>query len=200
MTSRLFAALNRARVVLSEGRVEWALVGGLAVSVRSDPRFTRDVDLVVAVASDDAAEALVHRFLADGFSVLSILEHDTLRRLATVRLLAPGESPQGIILDLLFSSSGIEPEICAAAESITVAPGVKVPVATTGHLLAQKVLSRNPKRLQDDLDIQQLRREADDVELARCGSALALIMQRGANRGKDLLADFSEHVLADSGE
>jgi hypothetical protein len=33
------------------------LVGGLAVSVRTEPRFTRDVDLVVAISDDHAAEA-----------------------------------------------------------------------------------------------------------------------------------------------
>lgn len=28
----------------------WALVGGLAVSARLEPRFTRDIDLAVSVA------------------------------------------------------------------------------------------------------------------------------------------------------
>jgi hypothetical protein len=37
-----------------------ALVGGLAVSVRAEVRFTRDVDIAVRVASDAEAEALVH--------------------------------------------------------------------------------------------------------------------------------------------
>jgi hypothetical protein len=39
----------------------FALVGGLAVSVRAEVRFTRDVDLAVAVSSDAEAESLVHR-------------------------------------------------------------------------------------------------------------------------------------------
>ena len=34
-----------------------ALIGGLAVSARTEPRFTRDADLAVAVTSDAEAEA-----------------------------------------------------------------------------------------------------------------------------------------------
>jgi hypothetical protein len=36
----------------------FALVGGLAVSVRAEVRFTRDVDIVVLVADDTEAESL----------------------------------------------------------------------------------------------------------------------------------------------
>ncbi|MCK6551640.1 nucleotidyl transferase AbiEii/AbiGii toxin family protein [Myxococcota bacterium] len=37
----------------------FALVGGLAVSVRSEVRFTRDVDLAISVSSDAEVERLV---------------------------------------------------------------------------------------------------------------------------------------------
>lgn len=37
----------------------WALVGGLAVSARTEPRTTRDVDVAVTVPDDAAAEALI---------------------------------------------------------------------------------------------------------------------------------------------
>ncbi len=36
--------------------LRWALIGGLAVAVRAEPRFTRDVDLAVAVADDRELE------------------------------------------------------------------------------------------------------------------------------------------------
>ena len=38
----------------------FALVGGLAVSVRAEVRFTRDVDIAVAVADDPEAESLTY--------------------------------------------------------------------------------------------------------------------------------------------
>jgi hypothetical protein len=39
-----------------------ALIGGFAVSVRTEPRFTQDIDVVIAVGSDDNAEDIVVHF------------------------------------------------------------------------------------------------------------------------------------------
>lgn len=52
-------ALERILTALGEVGVEAALVGGLAVSARAEPRTTRDVDLAVALQSDEQAEQLV---------------------------------------------------------------------------------------------------------------------------------------------
>jgi hypothetical protein len=96
----------------------WALVGGLAVSVRTEPRFTRDLDLAIAVANDIEAESLVHRLHGDGLQTFATVEHETSKRLATARLAPFGSGPQGLVLDVLFASSGIENEICAEAEKL----------------------------------------------------------------------------------
>jgi hypothetical protein len=45
------------------------------------------------------------------------------------------------VVDLLFSSSGIESQICRDADPLEVAPGLRVPVAHGGHLVAMKLLS-----------------------------------------------------------
>lgn len=99
----------------------FALVGGLAVSVRAEPRFTRDVDLVVAVSTDREAEAIVRALLGRGYRVLAQVEQEAVRRLATVRLQPPGPDRIGLVVDLLFASSGIEIEIVARAEEMTLA-------------------------------------------------------------------------------
>lgn len=64
-----------------------ALVDGLAVSARSEPRFTRDVALAVSVGSDADAEALVRRLVGSGYRVAAQIEQEATGRLATVRLL-----------------------------------------------------------------------------------------------------------------
>lgn len=64
--SRLERALRRAGHDLNDLGRRWALVGGLAVSARTEPRFTRDIDLVVSVANDADAERLVHDLQARG--------------------------------------------------------------------------------------------------------------------------------------
>jgi len=94
-------------------------------------------------------------------------------------------------VDLLFASSGLEPEIVAAASVIELIPGVRAPVASLGHLLATKVLARDDRRRPQDWDdIRALLAEAGpaDVELAR--DALRTIDERGFGREKALLDDF----------
>lgn len=50
-------AATRASAELTELGARFALVGGLAVSAWGEPRYTRDVDLAVAVERDDEARA-----------------------------------------------------------------------------------------------------------------------------------------------
>jgi hypothetical protein len=99
-------------------------------------------------------------------------------------------------VDLLFASSGIEKEVVASAETIEVFPGVDAPVATIGHLIALKVLCRDDvTRPQDRVDLRALLQTAnkDDIGVAR--KALALVTERGANRGRDLLALLDATLL-----
>ena len=53
--------------IAAEGK-RFALVGGLAVSVRAEVRFTRDVDLAVAVENDAEAESLVYALKSRGYT------------------------------------------------------------------------------------------------------------------------------------
>ncbi len=82
----LEAALRRIEANLREAGVSFALVGGLAVSVRTEPRFTRAADLAVAVTSDAEAEALIATLRGLGYRIDAIVEPDAVGRLATVRL------------------------------------------------------------------------------------------------------------------
>lgn len=182
--------LRRADAVLAGRKAPWALLGGWAVSIRTEPRFTRDVDLAVAVASDEEAESIIHDFRAKGYSPDAVVEQDAVHRLATVRLV-PVQGDQGILLDLLFASSGIENEVCAAAERMEVLPGLVVPVARPEHLLALKILARDDRtRPQDAGDIAALLRGMDEPALQATRRALQLIQDRGYERGRNLLSLF----------
>jgi hypothetical protein len=63
----LFEALAYTLASLQEQGARTALLGGLAVSTWTEPRFTRDVDLAVAVQTDADAERLVHGLLQRGY-------------------------------------------------------------------------------------------------------------------------------------
>jgi predicted nucleotidyltransferase len=104
-------------------------VGGFAVSVRTEPRFTRDIDLVVAVPDDATAEELL--------------------------------------------------------------PGVIVPVATVGHLIALKLLARDDRvRPQDAGDLRSLLAVADQADMNFARDAVAMIETRGFARGRELSSDL----------
>ncbi len=185
----LSAALADVVTALRARRIRFALVGGLAVSARAEPRFTNDVDLCVAVEGDREAEALVRSLLQDGWEVLAQLEQEETERLATVRLRPPGGS--GPIVDLLFASSGIEPAIVRSAEPMSVRSVVRVPVARIGHLVAMKVLARDDRtRPQDRVDLVRLVDVATARDLAMARRALARIVALGFGRGRDLVADL----------
>jgi DNA-binding TFAR19-related protein (PDSD5 family) len=136
----LEAALRQIHIDLTENHVSFALVGGLAVSARTEPRFTRDADLAVAVASDAEAEALIHRLRARGYGIEAVVEQQAVGRLATVRL-TRSDVPQTPVVDLLFASSGIEPEVVAEAELIDLLPRLRMRVARTGHLIARDLIA-----------------------------------------------------------
>lgn len=193
--SRLQSAFTRLVSDLRTLGLHWALVGGMAVTVRARPRTTEDLDVVISVHSDREAEKVAYALLNLGYLYLPeehALEQEDGGRLMTVRLLAPRGEEQGIIVDLLFASSGIEPEVVAAAEILEILPGVVVPVAKTGHLVAQKVLAG---REIDVRDVRWLWEVADEGEKQLARDSLVLITQRRFNRGKDLFAELGR-ILA----
>lgn len=169
------------------------------MSVRTEPRLTRDADIAVLVADDRDAEALVLALQGRGWRVITAIEQDAAGRLATVRLATAGEAALGTVVDLLFASSGIEPEIVAAAEPIEAVPALTAPVARLGHLIALKVLARDDRtRPQDRVDLASLLHRADEASLSEARESLALITRRGFHRGRNLLAAF-EAVLNEFG-
>jgi len=62
--------------ILTLSAPRWAVIGGLAVAFRAEPRFTKDVDVAVAVADDDEAEGIVNRLQVRGYALASLVEQD----------------------------------------------------------------------------------------------------------------------------
>jgi hypothetical protein len=96
--------------------MSFAVVGGLAVSVRAEPRLTRDADLAVSVADDAEAEAAVRWMVDSGYRPGAVLEQEITGRLVAVRL--EHRDRPDVVVDLLFASCGIEPEIVRLAEDL----------------------------------------------------------------------------------
>jgi nucleotidyltransferase AbiEii toxin of type IV toxin-antitoxin system len=180
--TELERALLAATVDLRQAGRLFALVGGLAVSVRAEVRFTRDVDFAVVVSDDSEAESLVFELKDKGYRPVALVEHDTQHRRATARVL----SERGIKVDLLFASSGIEREIVERSHLVHLSAVGDLPVARAEELLAMKVLSMTDRRLQDRLDARHLLQYNPALNLAVTRSNLELIAARGFARGQDL--------------
>lgn len=187
--------LRSAALDLAKLRLRWALVGGLAVSARTEPRFTRDVDLVIAVRGDHEAEQAVRALQQRGYRVHALVEQEAAGPLATARLVPRGEDEAGFVLDILFASSGIEPEVAGSAELLEILPGLRVPVASVGHLLALKLLSRDDRtRPQDQVDLVLLLRVAESRDIEAARHAVASIHSRGFQRDRDLPGDLERLI------
>ena len=183
--NELEQSLTRIAKELTDLKQSFALVGGLAVSSRAEPRMTRDADLAVAVANDEAAELLIYQLRQIGYVVDTIVEDFRANRLSTVRLTFPDD--RGLVVDLLFASSGIEDVIAASASILAVLPGCELPVATVGHLIAMKLLARDDRhRPADADDLRALAEVASEHDWAQASNAIALITHRGFHRNRDL--------------
>ena len=107
--SPLTGALHKIRDDLTELAVPYALVGGLAVSARAEPRLTRDVDLAIHAPDDASAEHVIRQLMGRGYKVTGTLEQLATGRLATARLTPPGRTK--LLVDLLFARAGSNPRL-----------------------------------------------------------------------------------------
>ena len=171
---------------LRQENIKGCLIGGLAVSARCNPRFTLDIDLAVVIDTDAQAERIMHALVARGLQTLGIVEQESVGRMAMARL----STQDGLSIDLLIASSGIEAEVVANAETLEVARGVLLPVARTGHLIALKLLSVAPGRETDSADLRNLAAVATEDEWRFASEAIQLIAERGYARERQLATDL----------
>lgn len=191
--------LSHLRIVtedLNDLGAGWALIGALAVSVHTEPRSTRDIDVTVVAPELQDQERLVNDLERRGYRNMQLLMHMLPTQKLGVRFEIRDSGSLPLALDLLFNSSGIEGEIVANAVKIEVFPQLFIPVACRGHLIAMKVLSQNDSdRIRDKADLWSLLNGAAAADIVLAEEAVNLMTRRGFNRSKDLLKDL-EKALA----
>lgn len=187
MSNTVLAALIQLVRDLGQIDARWALVGGLAVSARAEPRFTRDVDVCIAVSDDGDAERTIMALTGRGYSVEALVENEYVDRLATSRLSSPIAG--AVLVDLLFASSGLESEIVESSEVMEIVPGLSAPVAPSAYLVVLKLLARDDlTRPQDAADLRALRPRLSNTDEAAIRPIAQRVMDRGFHRDRDLVA------------
>ena len=182
------------KTTLADLELPWALIGGLAISAQTDPRFTEDIDISLFLPTDNEVEQLIFTLQRKGWRAETILEHTYFDKdiIATVRFLTP-KSPT-VHVDILFASSGIEKEIIEQAEVIEIFQGIEIPIAQIGHLLALKILSESPERSRDTQDIKNLITFATEEDIQLAKDSCQLITQRGFHRQRQLIQLLDAHL------
>lgn len=191
--SFLFSELRRVTNDLNQSGVAWCLVGGLGTSVYVEPRTTKDIDVVVSVPDEQQADNLKDLLLTKGYTNPQLLMHTIPTRRMGWRVFIPPSREASIPLDILVSACGIEQDIVANSSTIEILPGLSLPVASLGHLIAMKVLSQNSfERLQDRVDLLALLRSANQQDRNMVERSLKEIANRGFSEGRNLVAELHE--------
>jgi predicted nucleotidyltransferase len=146
MDDPLQTTLFDAVELLQSRGINYALIGGLAATLRGQPRVTADVDLVIA-ADVDAALAILGSIERTKFAPL----FDRAEEVVQAAFILPLRHRQtGVKLDLSLGLSGFETQLIARAGQVDLGP-VSVAVAQAEDLIVMKTLAGRPR---DDQDVQ----------------------------------------------
>jgi len=140
----LQATLADAIDFLTEQKVAYALIGGLAASLRGEPRVTVDVDLVIS-ADVEGALQLLKSIEKSPLTPLFEGVEDVVCQAFILPLL---HRTTAVKVDLAIGLSGFEQQLIQRATLVDLA-GQAVRLATAEDLLVMKLLAGRPRDHQD---------------------------------------------------
>lgn len=145
----LIKSLRELCFFLDNTRIEYMLVGGLAVGIWSEPRATVDIDFLVSMKTDDYN--ILKKKMKESEKFIFI--YDEPMTFASISFLrATLKSNKDISVDFLFADDDFRNEALKRKEAIHMA-GFSVNVTTPEDLIILKLLSG---REQDNLDAKKI--------------------------------------------
>jgi len=129
--------------LLNLKQVEYLLIGGYAVSYYGYPRATGDMDVWIAINSQNAAK-VVEVLKEFGFDVANLSVDLFLQENKVIRMGLPP-----LRLELLTTISGVEFVNCFQEKLVTEIDGVEVNLISLKHLKLNKKASGRFKDLND---------------------------------------------------
>lgn len=189
LPGKLVEAFQAALDALEEARVEYAILGGIAVNLHGLPRLTMDVDALVR-APRTAWPGLLDRLEARGYAYgrpggPPRSQRDALDELARDGLTEMWRD--GYRLDLLNVADPIHGEALSASRRVTFLSR-DVPVITPEHLILTKWIVGRPKDLLDVDTVLAAQRGRLDLSVVRAW--LPAIERSGGMKAQD----FEEKV------
>lgn len=137
---------------LREHEVPFAVIGGIAVAVRGEPRFTADIDIVVGI-DQDAAIDLLRSVARSAFEPLFPGVEDVVREAFMLPLRHRGTQ---VKVDIAVGATGFEGQVIRRAPTEPLG-GVSVRIATAEDLLLMKAMAGRPRDTEDSRGIASRR-------------------------------------------
>lgn len=123
--------------------VRFLIVGGYALAAHGHPRYTKDLDIWIAIDRENA-QGLIRAIQDFGFESLDLTADDFTSAGYVVQL---GQPPARI--DLLTSLTGVEFDDCWRSREIIAIGGVDVPFIDRTHLKQNKLALGRHRDLAD---------------------------------------------------
>lgn len=133
--------------ILTDLHLPYAIIGGTAVQIWGEPRFTKDLDLTVLAPIESFSETIELLLTR-----LTPRIEDALSFALRSRVLLV-QTPSGYPLDISFGLPGYEEEVISRAVEQEIAPGRKVCFCSAEDLLIHKLTAG---RVQDVIDAQNI--------------------------------------------
>ncbi len=157
--ARIFGALATLTKWLDTEKIPHAIIGGIAVSLLTEPRTTQDIDVTIW-----AEEVQIEDLLASATSVGLISRIDNTLEFATqARIVLLKHLETNVSVDLSLGALPFEKEMIDHAEMITFG-SIRLPVARPEDLIISKAV---PMRPQDLVDIDKLLSFYPEVNFTR---------------------------------
>ena len=150
----IFDTLKSLCALLSDARVDYCLIGGLAVAILAKPRATEDIDLLILI--DEQEIPTISGLIKKKFEVIqdhNVMHFENATIWRTVLASPAGNVTGFVIVDFLLADNEIYREAVCTPINLTF-DNVSIPIASPENLIKIKQLSNRP---QDVLDIASLR-------------------------------------------
>lgn len=144
MDKTLKRTLVDATSVLKKHGFQYALIGGLAASIRGRTRTTEDVGIVIQSEISEALQFLT--VLVE--TMLTPLFPDVQAVIRRSYILPLRHQETGVTIDLAIGASGFEHQVIARATDIKISSR-SIRVATAEDILLMKIMAGRPQDNQD---------------------------------------------------
>lgn len=170
---KLTAAIRDTLCWLRGHKVRGAVIGGIAASLLGQPRFTKDVDLLIAI-DDSQWENLLSNLGKFG---LSGRIPDVMDFARQSRVLLLQHDPTGVPVDVAMGALDFEEELIKRAKTVSLGR-LRVPVPRPEDLIILKAVAQREQDLADIVRILQVQPKLDLSRIREKVAEFAAILEQ----------------------